>query len=741
VLEEIASVFVSHGGSRSRFEACAIAQVLAVVIAVGQSKRIRSWLVEQRNFMACRKGEKLVIAPQPGYTGPVARDSGERRTEPGGDMLSNGKILCALAGLLVGALCCLPQATAGEPVESDLWSLAPVIRPELPAVARADWCATPIDRLILARLEADGMEPAPPLARERLVRRVYFDLWGLPPAPEDVQAFLADGSPEAYERLVDRLLASPRFGERWARYWLDVVRFAETNGYERDAEKPGAWRYRDWVIRATNEDMPYDRFVLEQLAGDELEDATPDTLAATGLLRVGTFDDEPNDPLAYKFEQLDDLVNATATSFLALTLKCARCHDHKFDPIPQRDYYAFSSFFAAGRAAEGPVLGYTDSGPDAPAVKLLAGGDPRREGDVVPAGFLSLAPQLARSVEVPPAGAKTTGRRTQLARWITDPANPLAPRVAVNRLWLHHFGEGLSRTPDNFGTMGTAPTHPELLDWLAADFVEHGWRAKRLHKMILMSSAYRMDSTHPRGAEYAASDFANEHWYRANRRRLEAEPLRDAMLAASGLLNLKMGGPSFYPTASREALEGLSKKGAEWKESPAEEQRRRSIFMFTKRSLLLPLMTVFDSSDTTQPCAQRNVSIVAPQALALLNNDFVHAQSEELARRVAREARADRAAQVERAWWLALARAPTAAELDAAIKHLEAQRARFAAPLTPASPQGGEGKKEAPTAGAGAPPEAAASGKQTGPPVDADHLGLASLCHVLLNLNEFIYVD
>ncbi len=390
------------------------------------------------------------------------------------------------------------------------------------------------------------MDPAPPLARERLIRRVYFDLWGLPPEPHEVRAFLADDSPQAYERLVDRLLASPHFGERWARYWLDVVRFAETNGYERDAEKPGAWRYRDWVVRAINDDMPYDRFVLEQLAGDELPDANENTRAATGLLRVGTFDDEPNDPLVYKYEQLDDLIGATTTSFLALTVKCARCHDHKFDPIKQTDYYSMLGFFIAGRADESKeLLAYTDGGREADPVKLLGGGDPRREGDVVPVGYLSMLPRLARAVELPPADAKTTHRRTQLAQWITDPANPLTPRVAVNRLWLHHFGEGLCRTADNFGVMGTAPTHPELLDWLAADFVEHGWQAKRLHKMILMSSTYRMDSTHPRQAEYATRDFANQHWYRTNRRRLEAEPLRDAMLAVSGELNLKAGGPSF----------------------------------------------------------------------------------------------------------------------------------------------------------------------------------------------------
>jgi hypothetical protein len=257
--------------------------------------------------------------------------------------------------------------------------------------------------------------------------------------------------------------------------------------------------------------------------------------------------------------------------------------------------------------------------------------------------------------------------------------------------------------------MGTAPTHPELLDWLAADFIDHGWQPKRLHKMILMSSAYRMDSIHPRQAEYATRDFANEHWYRANRKRLEAEPLRDAMLAVGGRLNPQYGGPSFYPTATREALEGLSKKGADWKESSPEEQSRRSIYMFTKRSLLLPLMTVFDFADTTQPCAQRNVSTVAPQALALLNNDFVHAQSDAFATRLVRDIGADKGTQIQRAWWLALQRAPTDDERQFALEHLSQQRDRFASAGATSS--------------------------------DPDQLALASLCHVLLNLNEFIYVD
>ncbi|MCH8924097.1 MAG: DUF1553 domain-containing protein, partial [Planctomycetes bacterium] len=538
---------------------------------------------------------------------------------------------------------------------------------------------------------------------------------GLPPSPAAVRAFVADNRPDAYERLVDRLLASPRFGERWARYWLDLVRFAETNGYERDALKKNAWRYRDWVIHAINDDMPYDRFVAEQLAGDELPDADETTRIATGFLRVGTFDDEPNDPLQYKFEQLDDLIHATSTAFLAITLKCARCHDHKFDPIPQTDYYAALNFFIGGKPAEGEWLAFTDAGPQPPVVKLLAGGDPRRAGQIVPAGFLSMIPAIARPVAPPAAGSKTSGRRLQLARWITDRHNPLTGRVMVNRLWLYHFGEGLVRTPDNFGAMGSLPTHPGLLDWLASELVDGGWRPKRLHKTIMLSAAYQMDSTHPREAEYSGIDYANELWWRRDRRRLESEPLRDAMLAASGRLNLKAGGPSFFPPTSKEALEGLSKKGDAWGTSPPDEQRRRSVYMMTKRSLLLPLMTTFDFADTTQPCSQRNISTVAPQALALLNNDFVHGESAALAKRVRREAGEDEGAQVEHAWWLTLGRATRESERARALAHLQTQRSNLAERAT-------------------------ADGK----PISDDEArgqALASLCHVLLNLNEFIYVD
>ncbi|HEY2894124.1 MAG TPA: DUF1549 and DUF1553 domain-containing protein, partial [Pirellulales bacterium] len=473
--------------------------------------------------------------------------------------ISRALTLIIAAVAVAGDARCAQSADAAD---AKLWALEPVAPPALLAVRRADWIKGPIDQFILARLEQQGWQPTAAASRAKLIRRVYFDLWGLPPTPEEVRKFVADPDPAAYERLIDHLLANPHYGERWGRYWLDLVRFAETNGYERDALKPGAWQYRDWVIRAFNDDMPYDRFATEQLAGDELPQASEQTRIATGFLRIGTFDDEPNDPLKYKFEQLDDLVHATSTAFLAITLKCARCHDHKFDPIPQTDYYAVLNFFAAGKPAEGPLLAFA-SGSGRPEVRLLAGGDPNHAGEIVPAGFLSMVGAKG-IVPVDPSGDKRLPSRTQLARWITSPENPLTARVMANRLWQHHFGEALVRTPDNFGKLASPPTHPELLDWLSSELVAGGWRLKRLHRIILLSAAYQMDSTHPREAEYAGQDFNNKLWWRTNRRRLEAEPLRDAMLAVSGQLNAKAGGPSFFPPAGKEALEGLSKKGAEW---------------------------------------------------------------------------------------------------------------------------------------------------------------------------------
>jgi hypothetical protein len=361
----------------------------------------------------------------------------------------------------------------------DWWSLQPIKKPDVPKGTN------PIDHFIRAKLSDRGMSPAPPADRRTLIRRVYFDLVGFPPTFEEVEAFAKDADPKAYEKLIDRLLASPHYGERWGRYWLDVARYAETCGYERDQVKPDAWKYRDWVINAFNADMPFDRFVLEQLAGDELPDRSTSTLTATGFIRLGTWNDEPNDPNEYKYDRLEDMVGTTTTAFLAMTVKCARCHDHKFDAIRQTDYYRVAGAFWAGfiepgarellggpdakALGEANVFAWTDRGRDVPPITLLKKGDPNRPGAVVEPGHPSFLPALDKPLAVPPEAAKTTTRRFQLAKWIVDPQNPLTARVWANRVWQFHFGQGLVRTPDNFGFTGDKPTHPELLDWLAAE--------------------------------------------------------------------------------------------------------------------------------------------------------------------------------------------------------------------------------------------------------------------------------
>ena len=618
-----------------------------------------------------------------------------------------------------------PSGRVLDPYESttdvrggrDWWSLQPVVRPAVPRLAKH-----PVDAFIAAKLAKESMVSAVRADRRTLVRRAYFDLTGLPPTPEQVEQFIRDPAPDAWSRLIDRLLASPRHGEHWARYWLDLVRFAETDGYERDKLKPNIWRYRDWVINAFNSDMPYTQFVAEQLAGDEVPNRTEQSVVATGMIRAGTWNDEPNDPNDYLYTRLEDMVHTSTSAFLGLTVKCARCHEHKFDPIPQNDYYRIASFFWAGHMGQanqgGPTTkalgyeayGWTDKSSNPPPIRLLLNGERHKPGPEIAPGFLSAVNALDKPLAPPPPGSKTTQRRLQFARWITNEQNPLTARVMVNRLWLQHFGQGLVRSPNNFGFKGELPTHPGLLDWLASEFmrptVDAGpaWTLKRIHKLIMTSSTYRQRSVHPHETQYSQRDFLNRNLWKFNRRRISSESLRDAMLAVGGRLNMRMGGPSFYPGMSAEALEGLSRKAGDWKSSPADERSRRSIYMMTKRSRLLPLMTTFDFSDTTASCGQRDVTTVAPQALALLNNQFTHAQSEALAKRLAGHA-AGTVEQVKLAWQLAFGRNPSDGELGQAENHLHEQRQHF------------DGRN------------------------NPGHLALASLCHVLLNCNEFIYVD
>ncbi len=611
----------------------------------------------------------------------------------------------------------------------DWWSFQPLVRPVVPVVTDGK-NNNPIDAFILAGLTHQQFEPAPTAEARTIVRRMYYDVTGLPPSFSELELWTSrlggdnstGMSPKALNELADHLLASPHFGERWGRHWLDLVRYAESSGYERDQEKPFAWKYRDWVVSAINDDMPYDQFIRDQLAGDEIEQRTEASVIATGFLRLGTWNDEPNDDQDYRYERLEDMVHSTSTAFLGLTVKCARCHDHKFDPIPQDDYYRVASAFWPGPIAArdrallgGPskeeigvenVLGWTDISATPEPLRVLKNGERDKPLHVIEPGSLTFAPVMFRRFAEAGSTAKTTGRRRQLSDWLADRNNPLTARVAVNRIWQHHFGEGLVRSPNNFGFTGERPTHPELLDWLASEFIDSGWSAKHIHRLILMSRTWRQSSLHPKAAEYAERDSANKFWWRANRRRLDAESLRDSMLAASGEIDLRVGGEGFKPSISSEALEGFSQKDAVWHASPAAEQRRRSLYIYVSRSLMPPMMTAFDQCDTTLPCGQRDVTTVPTQALAMMNNEFVHARSESLADRVLSSAAAQDK-QIEFAWMFALERKPTEDERQLATQHLKSQINNFKS-------------------------------------VDAafaESRALASLCHVLLNSNEFLYVD
>lgn len=652
------------------------------------------------------------------------------------------------------------------------WVFRAPQRHEPPPLKKQAWVANPIDAFVLAQLEKNSLSPASPAGKGTLLRRAYYDLTGLPPTPAEVDAFLADDSPAAYERVINRLLDSPRYGERWARHWLDLVRYADTNSYERDGDKPNAWRYRDYVIRSFNGDKPYNRFLIEQLAGDELPDATTETIIATGYYRLGLWNDEPVDPLVARYDELDDILSTTSQAMLGLTINCARCHDHKLDPIPQPDYYRMLAFFEGvpsyGIRSDQLSFNQTDiSSPELAAryadldqkkrnlrelmtpieqrgivkmsapdqrksegrerEKLLAAqlkdfldakdwktyselkaqreklntiklpprqsalsvrrcnprpkqmhvflrGNPHVKGDPVQPGFPTIL--NAPTPQIPPvaADAKTSGRRTVLAKWIASPDNILTSRVMVNRIWQHHFGRGIVRSTNNFGLIGDAPTHPKLLDWLATEFVRRGWRLKEMHKLIMLSSTYRMSS---RGNPQAlVKDPQNNLFWRFNMRRLSAEEIRDSIHAVTGRLNLKMYGPGIYPTISQEVLAGQSEPGKGWGKSSPEEQARRSVYIHVKRSLVTPMLASFDFPDTDSSCEARFSTTQPTQALGMLNSEFIHRQASNLAARLRRESGNDRRAQVARALQLVLSRPTKERDVKRGITLIETLRQR-----------------------------------------------------------------
>ena len=606
------------------------------------------------------------------------------------------------------------------------WAFRPVQPAKPPAVTNHSWPKSDLDRFLLARLESKGLRPNAYADRRTLIRRAAFDLTGLPPSPEEVRAFIDDKRPGAWERVIERLLASPRYGERWGRHWLDVARYADSNGQDWNEVFPNAWRYRDYVIRAFNEDVPYDRFILEQLAGDQLPASTEEerhrNLVATGFLVMGPKLLAQQDRARLVMDVVDEQIDVTTKAFLGVTASCARCHDHKFDPFPTRDYYALAGIFKSTRTLNGTLprndrVMYWNEMPLAPQqhvearrahetalkqmqdrlktvkdeaekqriaadVKALEAAAPppvpmamaasdgpvgdvpvhlrgstTSLGDVVPRGFLTaLTDPGSRPEKLLP----DRSGRLELARWIASPANPLTARVMANRIWLHHFGEGLVPTPDNFGRLGEQPSHPELLDYLAARFAREGWSIKRMHRLMMQSAAYQMSSHH--AAPSAAKDPSNRLYWRANRRRLEAEAIRDAMLAAAGALSPEVGGtmiarPSGFPV----------------REFPVSYAgNRRSVYQPSLRVVTNEFMKAFDQADPSIVMGRRNVTTVAPQALLMLNSALVLEQSERFAKGLLDLPLPGDEQRAEAAFERALGRTPDSSETGRALAFIRA---------------------------------------------------------------------
>jgi mono/diheme cytochrome c family protein len=724
------------------------------------------------------------------------------------------------------------------------WAFKPLQKVEVPP-ATPERVRTPIDRFILHALAAKKLTPASPAEPRVLIRRVTFDVTGLPPPPDEVEAFVrAKDADAAYEALVDRLLASRHYGERWGRHWLDVARYADSSGYESDIDRPNAYHYRDFVIKALNQDMPFDEFVRWQLAGDEIAPDDPRAIAATGFLAAGPSETLPDNLLEEerkraRYNDLDDIVSTTGAALLGLTVGCARCHDHKFDPIPTRDYYRLLAGLHSGDRAEVPLgarseieratraraewdkqrraaeanlkkwldgqrtaleprlraakiarlpisdaekallrdapdsteakqlrkkheralavtddevrnaaddaarrrgeelagrlaalkkeeprdlsyaFAFKDMGPKPAASWLFRRGDFHDRAIPVELGFLTVLTRGKPAADYwkeARAGAErtdTTYQRRALATWVADAdrgAGPLLARVIVNRVWQHHFGEGLVRTPNDFGARGDRPTHPELLEWLAADLVAHGWKLKRLHRMILLSAAYRQgDAFDP---EKAKADPDNRLLWRMRPRRLEAEALRDALLAVGGTLNTQMYGPAVKAPIPADAMVARNIKTpypTNIPDTPA--VRRRSVYLFHKRVIPHPLLQAFDAPDAQQCTGRRANTTVVPQALTLLNDPFVRARAADFAARLLKESGEDPASCVEGAYRLAFSRAPTKVEKTAGVEFLAAQERERSSRQSKAAP------------------------------AEIRQAALTDYCQVLFGLNEFIYVD
>jgi hypothetical protein len=814
----------------------AVLPILTAKCAPCHGKTVQQSGLDLSSIEAMRKGGSHGSALTPGKpdASPLYTRAADRSMPPGPVKLTKAELETLRAWIAAGAPG-KPEAAAAKAIH---WAFEPPRKPAQPQVKATWWVRNPIDAFVLARMEANGIAPPRTADRLTLLRRLTLDLTGLPPTPEEQRRFLADTRPDAYERLVDDLLSRPQYGERWARHWLDVARYAESNGYERDSTKASAWRYRDYVIGSLNQDKPFDRFLLEQIAGDELPNSTAEQQIATTFLRLGTWDDEPADALQDRYDQLDDVVGTTSAAFLGVTLRCARCHDHKFEPFTTRDYYRVLAAFhplkrpeadrdvLAGTESElrryteamerwnaehgavvsskqayhaairerlfesgssrlaaeviaafrtpadkrteaqkqlvaqrekdllQEVLGaateaeraaldaldrtlaqmeerkpqepprayiWQEETKSAPRTAVLLRGDPRTPSEEVRMDV----PATLRfaDLEEPAPTSRSTGRRLALARWMARPDNPLTARVFVNRVWQGHFGRGIVATPNDFGIMGERPTHPELLDWLAVHFAAPrraeagtpssaglGWSMKALHRLIVTSNTYKAASEWR--AEAAKKDPENKTYWRFQPRRLEAEAIRDSMLAASGRLNKQVGGPPFYPTLPREVLAGQSRPGDGWGTSSEEEQGRRSIYIHVKRSLAVPELEALDAPDTTTSCEARPTSTVAPQALTFLNGAFANQMAAAMAGRIRQEGGDTEESRLDHAFRIALGRPARKAEITLGTQFLRDHTAQIATELR--------------QAGASAEPA-------------ADRAWQA-LCLVLLNTNEFFYI-
>jgi mono/diheme cytochrome c family protein len=667
---------------------------------------------------------------------------------PKGDRLTAAQIAILRSWIDQGAT--WPKAKSdAAPV---WWSLRPLTRPTLPRLGAADaaWVHTPVDAFIISRLREKGLSPAPEADRRTLVRRLFFDLTGLPPTPTQVEAFVNDRAGDAYERLVERLLASPAYGERWGRHWLDVVHYGDTHGYDKDKPRPNAWPYRDYVVRSFNADKPYSRFVQEQIAGDVLFPGTPEGIEALGFISAGPWDfighvEVPETKIDGKVARhldRDDMVSNTIGTFMSLTVHCAQCHNHKFDPISQEDYYSLQAVFAAvdridllydsdpavaRRRAElracqavlgvcnasttdisralaalppqrtvyvgaihtgaGAFCGTGRDGGRPRVIHILPRGDVTHPGKEVGPGALTVFPDLPGRFRLPTGGTEAD-RRAALAHYLTDPKNALMWRSIVNRVWRYHFGRGLVESPNDFGRMGQLPTHPELLEWLAIEFRDGGQSLKALHQLLVTSATYRQASVVH--GDQAKLDAENAYYWHMNRRKLEAEAVRDSVLAVAGRLDRTMGGPGFQDFVIDKPEHSPH---YEYDRHDPDDARshRRSVYRFLVRSQQEPFMVALDCADPSMRVDRRNESLSALQALALLNNDFIVTMAKHFAERLERGG-GDLTAQVERGVYEALGRSPTADERAALTQY-------------------------------------------------ARRYGLPNLCRALLNLNEFVFVD